>query len=712
MNSIKNQEDTEFVKIDLHIHTPASSCFKNEKNDDTYLKILRKAKNEKIKIISITDHNSIEGYKKLQLIYKQLNIKLSTLSTITDSTQTTHIVKEIEDKLSLFQDILILPGIEFEVKNGIHMLVIFNQNISIDKIERFLIDGGYTRDCFGEETPSSLSKWGILDLFEESKNYDCLLIDAHTDSNKGILNTIPSGLFRANCFKSSQLHAIGYNSEKQKAMLQRTIETSKDYKRDTTLSFVKFSDAHKISEIGSRFTWVKLEEVNFLSLKNAFLNPQEMVSTEKPSLEKILNQLLNQNNTVKINNLSEDNVEYLKKAICALNNTEGGHTLLGVTKMNNKIGLSMPTDNLQGKEKRNEYLDKIIECIKQIEGEYSRPKITSYTLQNGNVIFSIHITKNNELINILKDNRIFQFINKEILILTAREIQDVVEERNTERIKYKIQKRVSFIEKECRIIKTYFSAISLIKKFDQNSVKYRAKIEVSNSLKLKKSDIIKLRAYSINGKSKGNIFYMKGYQPRLPYAYLRYSLPLSNLSSLSYKSEKKDTIYIVPGGAVYFSERNYPFFDEDNRLLLKLFPKNSNLYSNKFLVCYFKSSFLIWYCQNKLDSFDFHLPSIYNSIRFPVINQKDPKQSKLVEAIEHKFDEILVLEKQCLIESQKLEIIKRDEYIKNHNLKICKLAYEIDHNIFDLLNLSKEEINIIEENLKLNQIFLPPSLPI
>ena len=58
----------DFVKIDLHIHTPASSCYKGTKDDDEYLKIVRTAKEKGLKIVAITDHNSISGYKKIKEI--------------------------------------------------------------------------------------------------------------------------------------------------------------------------------------------------------------------------------------------------------------------------------------------------------------------------------------------------------------------------------------------------------------------------------------------------------------------------------------------------------------------------------------------------------------------------------------------------------------------------------------------------------------------
>lgn len=204
----------EFVKIDLHIHTPASvSDYKGMKDDNEYFAILKEAKSKHLSIIAFADHNSIQGYKRILELKATLYIQRNSISQITDSDQGKSLLNDIDSRLSLFQDILILPGIEFEVNDGIHLLVIFNQNTTVQQIDKFLSDGGYSPNDFGLETPSTFAKWDIFTLYEESKKYDCLVIDPHTDSNKGIYNTIPKGNTRAHCFSSPQLNAVCFKSE-------------------------------------------------------------------------------------------------------------------------------------------------------------------------------------------------------------------------------------------------------------------------------------------------------------------------------------------------------------------------------------------------------------------------------------------------------------------------------------------------------------------
>ena len=107
--------ESDFVKVDLHIHTPASSCYEGKKSGDEYLRILRQAKARELKVISFTDHNSIEGYKELLKLKERMISEKRSLSSITDSKQAKSRLQILENDLKIFDNILISPGIEFEV---------------------------------------------------------------------------------------------------------------------------------------------------------------------------------------------------------------------------------------------------------------------------------------------------------------------------------------------------------------------------------------------------------------------------------------------------------------------------------------------------------------------------------------------------------------------------------------------------------------------
>jgi len=698
----------EFVRIDLHIHTPASTtCYKGKMDDEEYLRILRKAKEKKLKILAITDHNSITGYKKLIDLKNKLAEEKGTLSKITDSTEAKTRLDKIERKISLFEGLLILPGVEFEVSNGIHLLVVFNETVQIDQIEKFLRDGGYDEKTFGREEPTVRSKWDIFDLYEESKKYDCIVIDAHTDTNKGIWCTIPEGQARANCFRDPQLCAVGFKSEKQKENIVRILNTSKEYKRSTPPAFVRFSDAHKHSDVGSLVTWVKLKEINFVSLKTAFANPVELVSTEIPSLEKILNSLIKEETTLGVPDLSDESIKRYKKLICALSNSIGGHILFGVTPDMSRVGLHVSEKDT---EQVKEIIKQIFEPFTTIEGKPFKIgglKCNVYPLQNDRIILSVHIPCGDQLATIEGDGCVYTLRQKDATVLSGPEVQTMIEERTTKTIETRISKWMSEAEKNCLLVKNLFASMPIIRKFEHKSVPM-PRPEVVKSIKLSVREIKRLRSINDNGKSKGNVFFLREEcSPRLKYAYLRYSVPIFSIKSPAKKTEYRETIYIVPGGGVFYSKRNYLFGGEVEEPILKLFAKKNSLYGLKFMAGYLKSSFLLWYVLNKLENTNLYRPTIYEKIRIPKLNVDNEEDIENIRETEKQVEEILKLEQKYLVASQSMRRHTLCKFTEEHNSKVDPLAYAIDQAIYRIVGLSSEEIKIVENRLRLSDIYLP-----
>ncbi len=699
--------ENDFVKVDLHIHTPASSCYKGKRSNDEYLRILRQAKAQELKVISFTDHNSIEGYKDLLKLKEQIISEKHSLSLITDSEQTKSRLQILEKDLEIFDDILILPGIEFEVNNGIHLLIIFNDTVTVDQLTKFLIDGGYSPKYFGTEEPSNQSNWDIFTLFEESKKYDCVVIDAHTDSDKGILNTIRQGIPRANCFRSPSLSAVCYKSEEQREKLQYILKTSKEYYRTIPLAFVKFSDSHIADTVGLPSTWIKLEKISFESLKTAFLNASELISTEEPSIIKILDDLIQAPNSFGIPDLSTKSKELISKYTCALSNSEGGYILLGVTPNKGKVGILVK--DTSNRDSIKELLDQMIDCLRGVEPS-TRLSLNLYPLQDNKLIISIHIPKSSNLVNLKEDGLVYSIKGNSISVLSASDIEYLVEDKVVKEFESKISRRLQSVEKDCHLIKNFFSSLPIIRFFDKNSNEARLNPSLAKSISLSSDDINKLKEKKYDGASRGTLFYLREYgSPRLPYTYLRYTLPLFTILNINRPSLPSATIYAIPGGGVFYCNRDYPFFSERYSQIIKLSKTSiGSKYDMKFITCFLKSSFLLWYMQNKYDDIDLFSPDIFRNIRFPVLNMKNPHTVEIMDSINKDFDIIVKLETTFLIGINK---IKEDEealqYTEKHNSIVNEVAHHIDDSIYKLIGLSDDEISTIENNLRLNGIFVP-----
>lgn len=115
-------------KWDLHIHSPFSHLNNGFGNDfDEYVKgLFKKAIEENIYAIGITDYFTIDGYKKLKNEYLSNPEKLKELFTI--------------EEINRISQILVFPNIEFRLKtlingNRINYHVLFSPDVPIQSIE-------------------------------------------------------------------------------------------------------------------------------------------------------------------------------------------------------------------------------------------------------------------------------------------------------------------------------------------------------------------------------------------------------------------------------------------------------------------------------------------------------------------------------------------------------------------------------------------------
>lgn len=713
----KDEKQEDFVKVDLHIHTPASSDYNGDRNDEEYYNILRNAKSKEIKIIAVTDHKTIEGYKKINSLKDKLLLEQEPLSTITDSEQVKKKLLDIEDRLSLFRDILILPGIEFTARPGIHMLLIFNTSVSPQSIEQFLAEAGYKLGNLGKKDPQTLPNWDVVTLLDKTKAHDCIVVDPHTDSDKGIWNEL-KGSTRMHCLRSEQLSGICYKSEVQRDKIESLLSTPQ-YKRTRPLAFLRFSDAHASSEVGNIFTWAKLEDLSFESLRKAFSNPLESFFTEEPSTAKILNKLTELTNSFGIAKLeSDDEVLRFLKLVCALNNSEGGYILLGVTENKNKVGILPAPDNTIAAEISNT-LDKVFFHLRKLEPFFSveAPQVKPYELQNRRFILSLYFTTGASLANIKDDPSIYSIRKGKIVSLSASEIQSLVQHNVLKDVEINIVERLQAVEDDCLQIRNLTISLPVLRKFEINSFKINAIPGIPDPVTLNNSQVQRLLKFPhAIGCARGNLFYIDDTTPaRLNRAYLRHSLPLRLVQNPVPKAKLKETIYIVPKGAIYYSKYDYPFYSNRYPFVLKLYSeKLISVYGIRFVVSFLKSSFHLWYLQNKHGTTDITDPKIFPQLRLPLIKLSRPDSKKEISLINDTFDGIIKEERKFIAEFNKAydekNIDASIELVDNHNARIAKRFYTIDQSIYKLLGLSDNEIDVVEKNLEFNKIFLPPNI--
>lgn len=158
---------------DLHVHTPFSYLNNGFWSDfDDYVKkLFKKAIENEIKVIWITDYFCIEGYKKIKQDYLGNDEKMSELFT------------NIEiDKI---KKILVLPNIEFRLnklineENRVNYHVIFSDKVSINDIEENFL---HELEFIYEWNPSSSDEKHKLKLSNIEELWKKLKIE-HTKFN-------------------------------------------------------------------------------------------------------------------------------------------------------------------------------------------------------------------------------------------------------------------------------------------------------------------------------------------------------------------------------------------------------------------------------------------------------------------------------------------------------------------------------------------------
>lgn len=165
-------------KMDLHLHTPASSDYRDP--GISYLDILKKAEEKKLDMIAFADHNSIGGYAAMHREIETLTL-LEKLNRITDQERTT-----LNEYRRLLGAIVVLPAFEFTATFGFHILGVFPENTSVRKLEYLLLDLNVPEDKMVVGAPDVGSTSDVMRAYAAITAAGGLAIAAHANSSNGV----------------------------------------------------------------------------------------------------------------------------------------------------------------------------------------------------------------------------------------------------------------------------------------------------------------------------------------------------------------------------------------------------------------------------------------------------------------------------------------------------------------------------------------------
>ncbi|HUW46990.1 MAG TPA: hypothetical protein VMW50_14540 [Dehalococcoidia bacterium] len=286
----KQNSGAEFIKVDLHVHTPASGDARAEnkynfefdiKDIPASLKKARKLAGEivdgvlekKIRLIAVTDHNTPSDTDPL-------NPTNSWYELLRDAVKAKGKDKELT----------VLPGVEIST-NDLHILVILDPKedeppvYTTHRINSLLQDCKFSLKEYGDFTATGMSS--LFDVLEyiEDLSTSCIAIPAHIDGgNKALLDIHkkPSNVYRKllNHPNLNAVEVVKATTPARKKIGKKSVKDYFDDLRDdnrSPIAFIQDSDGHAIKEIGKRFTYVRMGEPDFWSLRNALENPETRI---------------------------------------------------------------------------------------------------------------------------------------------------------------------------------------------------------------------------------------------------------------------------------------------------------------------------------------------------------------------------------------------------------------------------------------------------
>ncbi len=262
-------------KVDLHIHTPASSCYAQP--DVTLLQILEQAELKGLDIIALTDHNTVAGYARLMTEIKELELLKRLNRLRSEEKQRLHRYQELVEK------VLVLPGFEFTATLGFHILGIFSEQASVRELEHILLDLHVPPEKLDKGSTEVGATVDVLTAYRIIAEAGGLVIAAHANSTHGVaLQGFDfGGQTKVAYTQDTNLHALevtDLESTKRRSTANFYSGSKPEYPR--RMHCIQASDAHRLVGdphdkaalgIGDRVTEVLLPEFSFEALKEVFL---------------------------------------------------------------------------------------------------------------------------------------------------------------------------------------------------------------------------------------------------------------------------------------------------------------------------------------------------------------------------------------------------------------------------------------------------------
>ena len=264
-----------WARVDLHIHTPASTDFLEP--NVTYLDILQTAENKGLDIISFADHNTVAGYRRMEEEIEALEL-LERLGRLQPNEK-----KRLADYRQVRERVLVLPGFEFTATLGFHVIGIFSPEAELRELEYILRQLNVPPDSLDAGSTEVGATSDVLTAYQVIDEAGGIVIAAHVNSTHGVAMRGRGfgGQTRIAYTQDPHLHALeatDLESGERRSTARFFDGSRPEYPR--RMHCIQGSDCHRLVKnpgdpkhlgVGGRVTEMLLEEVSFAALREVFL---------------------------------------------------------------------------------------------------------------------------------------------------------------------------------------------------------------------------------------------------------------------------------------------------------------------------------------------------------------------------------------------------------------------------------------------------------
>lgn len=694
--------ENRFYKVDLHVHTPASKCFEGDKSDNGYWEILKCAVRNEVRAIAITDHNTLAGYETLINLRKQTKKEYEIVQKYNIPEEDKNALKE---KIELFEKVYILLGVEITLDPGVHIIVLCGENEKAE-LSELLDEIGYTSDRRGSDSDVSPNV-DIKNFLKNPKLQGKIVYAPHVDSDKGIWNNL-SGRYREEIFSTNCINAISCNNPSQLSRIKKLVAAQPGYIRKKPFAYINASDAHRESDVGSKYSFFSLNEFSFEEVKKAFEAPEEKISDiERPGFISFVDKCIENNKSVFVNTLEE-----LPKSICAILNSGYGYVLLGITagsESRSYSGINI------GEEELHKIINSSISRLSTANQGHARINVgfISEKVGTGKWAFAISIRDYSYGLWVLDKKEAYILgENGSVKLASVDNIAAIVRENV-------LNKLQAFNKRNDAIIKDAMNKMAqasfpitkyvLFDKLSSRSIPFDLLFDVTPIYR-NKSSKIGLDEIAVNGDPDGNMYFVYDVNPRLEDACLRYSCPQCKCKDEEYISHLKKfqgpAIIISSCGGCFLVDTTDAFYIEALGDALVLTPNETfkeEQISMYHIIAWLKSSFCMWACLEDSGSVNYYKADAFHSLFFA--NNSQFVKSKDIETL---VKSILEKEHQFLVDTIKYGEDDDEEFSDlciAHNNLISQISYRLESIIQDIYQIADEDIALINDDLVAEKIY-------